>query len=100
MKLFLEFCLTEDVPILAHCSFSQYVSKDKGACAAPEAWRAFLQQNGNEILRLNLGHCGGPWDLKPNSVTNTVWTETVITMLGSGKYPNLFADLGDKLLHS
>jgi hypothetical protein len=96
MKVFLEeFCLKEDVPIVAHCSFSQYVSEDKGACAAPEAWRAFLEQRGHETLRLDLGHCGGPWDLKANSATETIWTKTVIDMLGSGKYTNLYADLSD-----
>src|SRR5262249_5977294 len=96
MQEFLKFCLEEDVPILAHCSFSQYVKKAEGACAAPEAWEVFLKQSGHEKLRLNLGHCGGPWDLGPNSETNTIWTETVIKLLEkTNDYPQLYADLGD-----
>jgi predicted TIM-barrel fold metal-dependent hydrolase len=97
MGKLLKFCLDEDVPILAHCSFSQYVSlhPEDGACAAPEAWRAFLQQPGHKKLRLDLGHCGGPWDFKPNSETKTVWTKTVISLLGSDTYPNLYADVSD-----
>jgi predicted TIM-barrel fold metal-dependent hydrolase len=93
MKQFLGFCLKEDVPILAHCCFSQYVSlhPEDGACAAPEAWRVFLRQRGNKDLRLNLGHCGGPWDIGKN-----IWTQTVIEMLGNPKaYPNLYADIAD-----
>jgi hypothetical protein len=59
---------------------------EDGACTAPEAWQAFLQQPGHENLRLDLGHCGGPWDFAPNSQTKTIWTETVIKLLGSGAY--------------
>jgi predicted TIM-barrel fold metal-dependent hydrolase len=97
MEPFLRFCLKEDVPILAHCSFSQYVAlcPEDGACAAPEAWQVFLQQPGHAKLRLDLGHCGGPWDFAPNSQTNTIWTQTVIELLGSGAYPNLYADVSD-----
>jgi predicted TIM-barrel fold metal-dependent hydrolase len=95
MKDILGFCLAEDVPILVHCSFSQFVQPADGVCAAPEAWQAFLKQDGHANLRLNLGHCGGPWDLAANPVTNTIWTETVIKLLGSSDYPHLYADLGD-----
>jgi len=91
----LDFCLSEDVPILAHCSYSQFVTKNDGACAAPEAWRVYLDQPGHQNLRLNLGHCGGPWDLKKNEKTHTIWTKTVIEMLHSGKYTNLYADISD-----
>jgi predicted TIM-barrel fold metal-dependent hydrolase len=98
MKQFLGFCLKQDVPILAHCTFSQYVSlhPEDGACAAPEAWRAFLQQPGHKNLRLDLGHCGGPWDFDKNPVTKTIWTQTVIELLGDpDAYPNLYADVSD-----
>jgi predicted TIM-barrel fold metal-dependent hydrolase len=89
MREFLRFCLDEDVPILAHCSFSQFVTPEAGACAAPTNWKLALDK-GFRNLRLNLGHCGGPWALDTNK-----WTETAIAMLGSGKYPHLYADLGD-----
>jgi hypothetical protein len=77
MKDILSFCLAEDVPILVHCSFSQFGQPSDGACAAPEAWQAFLGQDGYANLRLNLGHCGGPWDLAPNPLTKTIWTDAV-----------------------
>jgi predicted TIM-barrel fold metal-dependent hydrolase len=95
MKGLLDFCLKEDVPILAHCSYSQYVSKKEGACAAPEAWRVYLDQTGHKNLRLNLGHGGGPWDRDKNPETRTIWTKTVIEMLHCDKYPNLYADFAD-----
>ena len=97
MGQFLQFCLDEDVPILAHCSFSQYVSlhPEDGACAAPEVWQRFLRQPGHAKLRLDLGHCGGPWDFDPNPQTNTIWTKTVIALIGSGDFPNLYADVSD-----
>ena len=94
MKRLVDFCLLEDVPILAHCSFSQFVTAAQGACAAPEAWKTFLQQPGHKDLRLDLGHCGGPWDFGANAVTHTIWTDTVITLLGSN-YPHLYADVSD-----
>ena len=98
MKQFIGFCLKEDVPILAHCCFSQYVSlhPEDGACAAPEAWRVFLRQPDHKNLRLDLGHCGGPWDFNENPMTKTIWTQTVIELLGDpNAYPNLYADVAD-----
>jgi predicted TIM-barrel fold metal-dependent hydrolase len=97
MRNLLQFCLAEDVPILAHCSFSQFVRPAEGACAAPEAWRLLLNNPTYKYLRLDLGHCGGPWDFDANSQTKTIWTETVIDMLGVAKtkYPNLYADVSD-----
>jgi predicted TIM-barrel fold metal-dependent hydrolase len=89
MRDLLAFCLGKDVPILVHCSFSQFITPKAGACAAPTNWKLALDDQ-RQNLRLDLGHCGGPWDLDANN-----WTETVIKMLGSGKYPNLYADLGD-----
>jgi len=93
MKRFLDFCLNKDVPIMAHCCFSQFVTPTQGACAAPEAWHTFLKDH--KALRLNLGHCGGPWDIDPNQLTSTIWTKTVIELLGCGDYPNLYADVAD-----
>ncbi len=58
--------------------------------------KVFLQlRPSNSSLRLDLGHCGGPWDLIKNRVTNSAWTKTVFEMLGSDAYPNLYADLSD-----
>jgi predicted TIM-barrel fold metal-dependent hydrolase len=97
MRKLLLFCITEDVPILAHCSFSQFVRPAEGACAAPEAWRTLLETTPYQTIRLDLGHCGGPWDFDANPQTKTIWTKTVIEMLGvaDSKYPNLYADVSD-----
>ena len=89
LALLFAFCLAEDVPILAHCSDSQAVSEASRQCANPIHWQAFLDRDAaHAMLRLNLGHFGGPW-------TANGWTETVVAMLGSGKYPNLYSDLSD-----
>ena len=89
MEALFKYCLEQDVPIMAHCSHSQFTTDAGGNCPDPLNWRAYLDKApGNRLLRLNLAHFGGPWD------TNG-WSETVIEMLGSGRYPNLYSDLGD-----
>lgn len=89
MKALLRFCLQYDVPILAHCSFSQFVTEAGGYCAAPEHWQAFMDAAPpNRNLRLNLAHLGGPWDLEFG------WSKQVAGML-DGRYPNLYSDLAD-----
>jgi predicted TIM-barrel fold metal-dependent hydrolase len=92
------WCIDKDVPIMAHCSFSQYPSEEAGRRGSPTAWEKVLSKYPN--LRLNLAHCGGVWDLAPNRSdvfkrAHGRWPEQVVAMLGSGKYPNLYADLAD-----
>ena len=96
MRKLYDWCVADDVPIEAHCSYSQFPNALYGARAAPDYWEAVLEQY--PTLRLNLGHCGGPWDMAtgdPARPGASQWTERVIRLLGSGKYPNLYADFAD-----
>src|SRR5207245_3076636 len=91
-----DWCIQDDVPIEAHCSYSQFPNPQYGARAAPDGWAAVLDLDSR--LRLNLGHCGGPWDMGVDDPTRpgaSEWTQRVIRLLGSGRYPNLFADISD-----
>ncbi|WP_342238120.1 amidohydrolase family protein [Inquilinus sp. OTU3971] len=84
-----DWCIAEDVPVMAHCSYSQFPNPAAGKCGSPEAWRPVLDRWPG--LRLNLGHFGGFWNLaegEPNG-----WTGTIIGMMKT--YPTLYADLSD-----
>ncbi len=88
MGALLEYCLQNDVPVMAHCSDSQFVTDLGGACANPQNWKDFMDLSPrNRLLRLNLAHFGGPWDLDIH------WSDTVTAMLG--QYPNLYSDIAD-----
>ena len=98
-----QYCLANDVPIMAHCAASQGTSEANGLCADPQYWKQVLDKPpaGNldySKLRLNLGHFGGIWnfDGEPQSSTHIVWTQFVVDeMIKSGRYPNLYTDIGD-----
>jgi predicted TIM-barrel fold metal-dependent hydrolase len=95
LRTLYDWCISDDVPIVAHCSYSQFFRKKYGNRASPFFWEKALDQY--PTLRLNLAHCGGIWDIdrdrhRPGAET---WTKKVIELLGSGKYPNLYADVGD-----
>jgi hypothetical protein len=115
LDTFYRYCLTNDVPILAHCSNSQSSFQGSGARAAPEYWRSLLDRgvvNGLDYrnLRVNLGHFGGLWcnvdSQKPGSDEEarcrieTAWPGTIIDMVtadnnGAPLYPNLSFDIAD-----
>ncbi len=97
-----QYCLANDVPIMAHCAASQGTSDANAECADPKYWKEVLDKapvNGLDYskLRLNLGHFGGIWnfDDTPPSNTHIVWTQFVYDMIKSGQYPNLYTDIGD-----
>jgi predicted TIM-barrel fold metal-dependent hydrolase len=99
------YCVTNDVPIMAHCAGSQGTSQDAALRADPKFWQMVLDKPaagavpayGN--MRLNLGHFGGLWNfdgappVPPD--THVTWTADVAKMIQSGKYPNLYTDIGD-----
>ena len=96
------WCVQEDVPILSHCSFSQYPSLAAGQLGSPAAWWTVLDDPRFRTLRLNLGHCGGVWDLAPERAARVrgpargLWPAEVIARLGAAdRPPNLYADLSD-----
>lgn len=84
-----DWCVAEDVPVMAHCSYSQFPNPAAGERGAPTAWRPVLDRWPG--LRLNLGHFGGFWDLA--EVGSNGWTATIVAMMAA--YPNLYADLSD-----
>ena len=86
-----DWCVDENVPIMAHCSFSQFPDTDAGLRGAPAEWENVLKQSRWRDLRLNLGHLGGVWDLAKASSNG--WTAQAVAMLM--KYPNLYADAAD-----
>lgn len=93
------FCVDEDVPIIAHCSYSQYPSPEAGKLGSPEGWWEVLDRHPR--LRLNLAHCGGVWDLARDKAAKLArdipipWPVSILERLGSARYPNLYADLAD-----
>ncbi len=91
----------EDVPIMAHCSYSQYPSQGAGRLGTPAGWLAVLKDPRFRSLRLNLAHCGGVWDLAASRAATVVpqagglWPVTVVEALGRPEYPHLYADIAD-----
>jgi predicted TIM-barrel fold metal-dependent hydrolase len=83
------WCIAEDVPVMAHCSYSQFPSPEAGERGSPAAWRPVLEKWPG--LRLNLGHFGGFWDLAKDKSNG--WTEMIVGLMKT--YPNLYADLSD-----
>jgi predicted TIM-barrel fold metal-dependent hydrolase len=86
-----DWCIAEDIPIMAHCSFSQFPSAAAGMRGAPKEWRKVLEQSRWRELRLNVAHLGGVWDLA-NDPTNG-WTADAVTLLAD--FPNVYGDLAD-----
>jgi predicted TIM-barrel fold metal-dependent hydrolase len=98
LKALYEFCLSHDVPIMAHCSLSQYPSLDAGKRASPSAWERLLESDSGRFrtLRLNLAHFGGLWDLAKDAPEATAtWTMALAQILNGDRYPNLYADVAD-----
>ncbi len=95
-----QFCTDQDVPIMAHCSFSQYPSREAGLLGGPAGWWEVLARWPS--LRLNLAHCGGVWNLAPDRAAaieaktgQPLWPIDIIARLGRPEYPHLYADLAD-----
>lgn len=104
-----QFCSDNDVPILTHCSHSEYPylykcggsvdnTVDLGLRAAPAGhwggWERVLQEYPK--LRINIGHGGGLWDLAKNPdhpPTAPLWTPKVFDLIA--KYENAYADISD-----
>lgn len=84
-----DWCVAEDVPVMAHCSYSQFPNPAAGERGSPAAWRPVLEKWPG--LRLNLGHFGGFWDLA--EAGSNGWTAAIVAMMAT--YPNLYADLSD-----
>ena len=96
------WCVSNDVPVMAHCSYSQFPSHEAGTLGSPAAWHELLAMPRFRTLRLNLAHCGGVWHLDPQKAqevipyTKTLWPADVLRQLAApDRPPNLYADLAD-----
>ncbi len=93
------WCVANDVPIMAHCSFSQYSSLAGARLGGPQGWWEVLQKHG--ALRLNLAHAGGVWNLSADRAAQItkeaggLWPIDVVGRLGSAAYPHVYADIAD-----
>lgn len=92
------WCVANEVPIMAHCSFSQYSSVAGGRLGSPQGWWDVLRTH--PTLRLNLAHAGGVWNLSAarapaiTKAAGSLWPIDIISKLGPS-HPNLYADLAD-----
>jgi predicted TIM-barrel fold metal-dependent hydrolase len=93
------WCVANDVPIMAHCSFSQYSSIPGARLGGPQGWWEVLEKHGR--LRLNLAHAGGVWNLSADRAAQItqeaggLWPIDVVGRLGSAAYPHVYADIAD-----
>jgi predicted TIM-barrel fold metal-dependent hydrolase len=93
------WCVQNDVPIMAHCSFSQYSSVAGARLGSPQGWWEVLETHKN--LRLNLAHAGGIWNLSAaraptiEKQSGGLWPVDVVGRLGAPENPNLYADIAD-----
>jgi predicted TIM-barrel fold metal-dependent hydrolase len=102
-----QWCVDNDVPLMAHCSFSQFPSLAGGRLGDPEAWMEVLSKY--PTLRLNLAHAGGVWNLAASAVAHinaetaslppsngiAHWPNQVIAALGNPDTPHFYADIAD-----
>jgi len=114
LAAFYRYCLTKDIPVLAHCSNSQSSFRNAGLRASPKDWKNALEStiDGMKMrrLRLNLGHFGGVWchieQAKPGTdeqrrcSDELPWPGEIIDLIVSAdgaawRYPNLAFDLAD-----
>lgn len=89
------FCKEHDVPIMAHCAHTIGRGAEFKNRAHPQYWKNLLDTKEFCEIRLNLAHAGGLFFWYGNNEKKPAWTKYLDGMLASGKYPNLYADVGD-----
>ena len=87
------WCIDNDVPIMAHCSHSQFPDEAAGLRGAPGYWETVLTDPRFRKLRLNIAHFGGPWHLAEAGQPR--WTEKVIEILANPDFLNVHSDISD-----
>lgn len=94
------WCAAEDVPVMAHCSASNFphvswASTPPGMRSAdPAHWRRVLERWPS--LRLNLAHSGGLMIAECARATGSLgWLDAVYALCDDPAYPNVYADVGD-----
>lgn len=104
-----QYCIQQDMPILAHCANSEFPSGPDDQAprnawgATPDFWNRALRKYPR--LRLNLGHFGGVWDFggaaranasaqdQQDQQTAQSWARDIVDMMVNQPYPNLYADI-------
>jgi predicted TIM-barrel fold metal-dependent hydrolase len=87
LQLF-DYCIAEDVPVMAHCtSHGAEAAKGRGYNADARFWKHLLQMDNGRYanLRLNLSHVGGD-SHRPSFLDGVL--ELMVT------FPNVYADVG------
>jgi predicted TIM-barrel fold metal-dependent hydrolase len=89
-----QWCVTNDVPIMAHANNSMSASPGAGAFADPAGWRGVFDQDRFRTLRLNLAHFGGFEESAPRTALASPgdWEDSLAEMVE--RYPGLYFDLG------
>lgn len=96
LRALYDWCVSEDVPLLAHTSHSQYPTAAAGLRGSPTAWRRVLSTPQYRTLRLNFGHLGGLWSLASDDrAVNLGWTEEVVRILADPDFAHAYADVSD-----
>jgi predicted TIM-barrel fold metal-dependent hydrolase len=88
MHQLFEYCIAEDVPVMAHCtSHGAESAKFRGYNSDPRHWRELLTMDGGrfEELRLNLSHLGGDTQ-RPG------FADEAIRVVA--EFPNVYSDVG------
>jgi predicted TIM-barrel fold metal-dependent hydrolase len=88
------WALDEDVPIMAHCNFSEESKHGFDRRASPVFWESVLARHPG--LRLNLGHFGGQDNLGAGGVNEAAdWPETIIALMSTPEGARLYTDVGN-----
>jgi predicted TIM-barrel fold metal-dependent hydrolase len=92
------WCVDNEVPIMTHCTNSNYShpmykGKSNGPLgrAHPEWWKLLLKNKKFKNLRINLGHVG---HLEYSKNFDRKWTFTIREMMLDKKMPHVYADVG------
>jgi predicted TIM-barrel fold metal-dependent hydrolase len=91
-----DWCVAEDVPIMAHCGYSNYARQDFAERAHPAYWQRVFEYSDMRSrpygdLRLNLGHVGGITEYAEDK-PGCDWLSHALAMINSRRYANLYAD--------
>lgn len=89
------WCVSEDVPVMAHAAPTNQAGDYYALRADPKWWDAVLSKPKFRNLRLNLAHFGGfeTAHTAEGIAVEKSWEWKIGAMIRDGRYPNLYADL-------
>lgn len=111
MDSLLDWCVREQVAVMAHCAPTNTSRDAYKPLAGPAQWeRALRRSPARRTLRLNLGHFGGIWDFaavdalpadasaaerrqaSEDQETARAWATACVELMR--EFPNVYADIG------